>query len=198
MLAFAGEACSPHLCGFGPRGLRSSCCIRGGRVADAPARRYVPAMDASGRATGWSFEDFEVGKSVGSATRSVSEADIRAFAELSGDRNPVHVDPAFAQRTAFRGCIAHGMLVQSIASGLMWQTGVFVGTVVAVQEARASFVGPVRPGDEVHMDMAVLEREPEPGPRRGWVKVGVTVRNQRGEAVVESDWKIVVTRRRAK
>jgi 3-hydroxybutyryl-CoA dehydratase len=147
--------------------------------------------------SGWTFEDFETGKVARAGPRRIDAGDVEDFARLSGDRNPVHVDEAFASRTAFRGRIAHGMLVLSVASGLMWSSGVFEGTVVAVQETRASFVAPVRLGDEVAIEMRVLEREAEPGPRRGWVRVAVRVTNARGEAVAESEWKIVVSRRRA-
>jgi 3-hydroxybutyryl-CoA dehydratase len=146
--------------------------------------------------SGWSFEEFEVGRVVTAGPRRVEAADVEAFAKLSGDLNPVHVDEAFASRTPFRGRIAHGMLVLSIASGLMWQCGVFEGTVVAVQESHANFVAPVKLGDELGIELRVLETERAPGPRRGWVRVGVRVVNQRAEPVVESEWKIVVARRR--
>jgi acyl dehydratase len=146
--------------------------------------------------SGWAFEEFEVGRVVTAGPRRVEAADVEAFAKLSGDFNPVHVDEAFASRTPFRGRIAHGMLVLSIASGLMWECGVFEGTVVAVQETRSTFVAPVKLGDEIGIELRVLDFEREPGPRRGWVRVGVRVHNQRGDTVVESEWKIVVARRR--
>jgi 3-hydroxybutyryl-CoA dehydratase len=153
-------------------------------------------MTAQDQPRAWSFEDFVVGAKIGSGVRQVEQADVEAFAELSGDRNPVHLDQVFAARTPFRGRIAHGMLVQSLASGLMWQTGAFAGTVVAVQESRASFLAPVRPGDAIRIEITVLEREAEPGPRRGWVRLRVAVLDQRGELVVDSEWKLVVARRR--
>jgi 3-hydroxybutyryl-CoA dehydratase len=162
----------------------------------------IPAPEPGGmepvdRTRSRTFEDFEVGARIDSPARVVLQADVDAFASLSGDRNPVHVDEAFAARTPFRGRIAHGMLVQSIASGLMWDTGAFAGTVVAVQETRATFLAPVRPGDEVRIEIGVLEREAEPGPRRGWVRLRVAVKNQRDELVVDSEWKLVVARRKA-
>jgi acyl dehydratase len=155
-------------------------------------------MEPADRPRARAFEDLEPGTRIESAARTLTQADVDAFARLSGDENPVHVDPAFAARTPFRGRIAHGMLVLSLASGLMWSTGAFEGTVVAVQETRASFLAPVRPGDAVRIEITVLEREPEPGPRRGWVRLRVLVVREDGAALVDSEWKLVVARRGAR
>ena len=55
------------------------------------------------------FEDLKVGDEA-SLSNTVTEATINAFAEVSGDKNPVHVDAAYAESTMFKGRIAHGML----------------------------------------------------------------------------------------
>src|SRR5215475_13373021 len=57
----------------------------------------------------YAFEDLEPGMEA-SLARTVSPADIRGFAEITGDKNPVHLDPEFAARTIFKEPIAHGML----------------------------------------------------------------------------------------
>lgn len=54
-----------------------------------------------------------------SITKAFSEADVRHFAELSGDFNPIHIDPEFAKTTVFGQRIVHGMLVSSLFSGLL-------------------------------------------------------------------------------
>ena len=64
------------------------------------------------------FEDLSVGQSA-TMTRAVSEADIAAFAAVSGDNNPVHLDEAFAQTTMFKGRIAHGMLSAAYISAVI-------------------------------------------------------------------------------
>lgn len=141
-----------------------------------------------------SFEDCRPGAEYGSPVRTVTQADIEQFARLTGDENPVHVDPEFARRTPFRGCIAHGMLVQSLAAGMMWQSGVFDGTVVAVQEVSGRFVAPVRPGDRVRASIVVKALDPEPAPRRGWVEWQVAMRNQKDEVVYDSTWRLLMAR----
>jgi len=143
---------------------------------------------------GLTFEAFEPGRSWTSAGRLVAQDDIDAFAALTGDRNPVHVDAAFAARTPFRTRIAHGLLVQSLASGLAWQLGLFDGTIVALREVAMRFDSPVLPGDTLRLVLGVLEREPEPGPRRGWVRFSTRVLNQRDEQVLDGQWLTIVQR----
>src|SRR5439155_2033560 len=116
------------------------------------------------------FDELEVGRLFRSGGRTVTEADVVAFAGLSGDFNALHVDEEYARGTPFRGRIAHGLLVQSIASGLAFQTGVFEGTIAALKEMVLRFQSPVRPGDTVHLELRVSEKDPTPTSRRGWVR----------------------------
>jgi 3-hydroxybutyryl-CoA dehydratase len=64
---------------------------------------------------GYYFEDLSVGMSA-SYTRTITDKDIRQFAEVSGDTNPVHLDEEFAASTRFKKRIAHGMLSGSSIS----------------------------------------------------------------------------------
>lgn len=144
------------------------------------------------------FEEFETGQDFVSAARTVTEADVALFAGLSGDFNPLHVDAAFAERTAFRGRIAHGLLVESVASGLAAQTGIFDGTIAALAEVGIRFERPVRPGDSIFIQLTVEEVDPEPSRSRGWVRFGTRVFNQRGERVVDGHWVTRMLRDRAR
>lgn len=148
--------------------------------------------DAS--APGLAFERFEPGAAWTSAARLVTQADVDAFAALTGDHNPVHVDAAFAARTPFRTRIAHGLLVESLIGGLAWDLGIFRGTIVALREVSMRFEAPVLPGDTIRLELAVLGREPEPGPRRGWVRFATRTRNQRDELVLDGEWLTIVRR----
>jgi acyl dehydratase len=152
----------------------------------------------TGDPRGLVFEEFEPGRSWTSPARTVTTADIDRFADLTGDRNPVHLDAAHASRTPFRGRIAHGLLVESLASGLAWQMGVFDGTIVALAEVSMRFLQPVAPGDELALELTVVEREAEPGPRRGLVVLRTLVSNQRGTVVLDGTWRALVQRAAAR
>ena len=158
-----------------------------------------PATDPNAPAPrGKWFDEFVLGQIFHSAARTVTEADITAFAGLSGDFNPLHTDAEFAAKTPFRSRIAHGLLVQSIASGLANQTALFEGTIAALQEMTIRFRAPVFPGDTIRMELEVIEIEPEPAPRRGWVRFAARVRNQRAEIVVEGEWLTLMQRQRTR
>jgi acyl dehydratase len=139
-------------------------------------------------ARGLCFQEFEIDDVHASGGRTVTEADIVAFAGISGDFTPLHTDEVFARETPFRGRIAHGMLVHAIASGLAVQTGIFEGTLAALSEMTIRFRAPVRPGDTIRAELRVVAKEETPGPRRGWVRFALRVVNQEDVAVVEGEW----------
>lgn len=89
----------------------------------------------------------------------VTREHIAVFAEVSGDRNPVHLDDAFAATTQFKGVIAHGMLCAGYISALLGTDLPGSGTIYMGQSL--SFRGPVRPGDEVVTTATVKEIIPE-------------------------------------
>jgi 3-hydroxybutyryl-CoA dehydratase len=89
----------------------------------------------------------------------VTREHIAAFAEVSGDRNPVHLDEAYAATSPFKGVVAHGMLSAGFISALLGNDLPGSGTVYMGQSL--SFRGPVRPGDEVVTTATVKEIIPE-------------------------------------
>ena len=150
-----------------------------------------------GPAQGLVFDQFAVGDRHVSKGRTLTEADIVAFAGLSGDFNPLHTDETYAQATPFRGRIAHGLLVQSVASGLANQTLVFDGTTAAVLEMLIRYRSPARAGDTIRIELEVNAKEAEPGPKRGWVRFSIEVKNQRDEVVSDGEWLMLMQRARA-
>jgi acyl dehydratase len=144
------------------------------------------------------FDAFAVGDRFVSPARTVTEADIVAFAGLSGDYNPLHTDEEYARRTPFRGRVAHGLLIQAIASGLANQTSIFDGTIAAIEEMLIRYRAPVYPGDTLHVELEVVEKEPEPSPRRGWVRFAIRVLNQKDVLATDGEWRTLMHRRAPK
>ncbi len=103
---------------------------------------------------GYYLEDLQVGMSA-DFTKTVTEADIVAFAEVSGDTNPVHMDEAFAAATPFKGRIAHGMLGASLISTVLGTKLPGPGCIYVSQDLR--FKAPVRIGDTVVAKVTVTE-----------------------------------------
>ncbi|MCT8159625.1 MaoC family dehydratase [Pseudoruegeria sp. SHC-113] len=100
------------------------------------------------------IEDLEIGM-VRSLRKQVTDRDIELFAEVSTDRNPVHLDEAYAQDTIFEGRIAHGMLTAGLISAVIGEQLPGHGTVYMGQSLK--FLAPVRPGDVVLAEVEVLE-----------------------------------------
>jgi 3-hydroxybutyryl-CoA dehydratase len=103
------------------------------------------------------FEDLELGMEA-SVARTVSAADILAFAEVTGDKNPVHLDPGFAAGTIFKEPIAHGMLTASYISAVFGSQLPGPGAIYVSQTL--NFRAPVRIGDRVVAKVRVMELYP--------------------------------------
>ena len=87
--------------------------------------------------------------------KEVTDRDIELFAEVSTDRNPVHLDDEYAHQTIFAGRIAHGMLTAGLISAVIGEQLPGHGTVYMGQSL--TFMAPVRPGDVVTAEVEVLE-----------------------------------------
>lgn len=92
------------------------------------------------------FDELSLGQSA-EVVRTVGARDLAAFAEVSGDTNPVHLDEAYAKATPFGGRIAHGMLSAAYISAVLGTKLPGPGAIYLSQTLR--FRRPVRIGDEV-------------------------------------------------
>lgn len=140
------------------------------------------------------FEGFAPGTLYQTPARCIDEPTIAEFARLTGDDNPVHLDPQVARRTIFRGCVAHGMLVESTLAGCVWQSGLFRESIQALMAVETRFLAPVRPGDSVRMELRVEVLDPEPSRRAGWVRFATRGINQRDEEISRGVWQVLVLR----
>jgi len=141
---------------------------------------------------GLAFEEFEEGQVFETMSRTVTEADVVAFAGLSGDFNPLHTDEEFMKGTPFGGRIAHGMLCASIGTGLANQLGIFEGTTIAVLRISLGFTGAVRFGDTVRLKLTCLETKESSKGDRGKCTFRGELLNQKDEVVIDSEWIVLL------
>ena len=144
---------------------------------------------------GMYFEEFKVGQKITTPARTVTEADVVAFAGLSGDYNPLHTNEEFAKTTPYGKRIVHGMLVVSIATGLADRQGFIDGTALAFRELSWKFSLPVFIGDTIHMVAEVVELKPMPRLGGGLVILKASMLNQNGKTVQKGEWRVLVKSR---
>jgi 3-hydroxybutyryl-CoA dehydratase len=143
--------------------------------------------------TGLYFEEFEVGQSITSVGRTVTEADVVAFAALSGDWNAIHTDADFAAGHPFGQRVAHGLLCMSIASGLAMRLGFLEGTALAFREiGNWKFSLPVFFGDTIYVRATVTETKPMQRLGGGLVNLKVEILNQDDKVVQRGTWGVLV------
>ena len=114
-------------------------------------------------------------------TKTIEQSDVDAFASVTGDYNPVHVDEEFAKTTRFGKRIAHGMLTASLISAVLANKLPGEGSVYLGQTLK--FVAPVFPGDEITARVTVKEIRED----KAIVKLESICVNQRDEVVIRGE-----------
>ena len=139
------------------------------------------------------FEEFEVGMTITSPGRTITESDIVSFAGLSGDYTQIHTDVEFSKSTPLGRRVAHGLLGLAVASGLAARTGVLEGTALAFREINDwKFIKPIFIGDTVHVLMTVIEVKGLPRLGGGAVSIELRVINQNEETLMKGVWKVLM------
>jgi len=116
-----------------------------------------------------------------SVTKAFTEADVKQFAEISLDKNPIHLDAEYAKNTIFQQRVVHGALVASLFSGVIGMDLPGEGTIAMGQTVK--FLRPVFIGDEVTASVevaSIVEGKPI-------VVLKITGTNSKGEVVIEGE-----------
>lgn len=135
---------------------------------------------------GRTIDQLAIGESA-SIERSFSQDDIDAFARISGDDNPAHVDAAWAEASIFGGRVAHGVLTAGLVSAVLGTKLPGPGTIYMSQSLK--WLAPVKPGDVLTATATVTEIIPA----KNRVVLETVVR--RGEDVVLTGEALVMPRR---
>ena len=144
------------------------------------------------------FEDLPLDKTFVTAGRTITEADVVAFAGLSGDFNSLHVDETFAAATGFGGRIAHGLLVLSVASGLTTRLPVLHAlqpALLGMTDVTCRWLAPTRIGDTIRVELTFIAAQLTRSGTRGRVTERRVALNQDDVAVLDSQWTLLVATR---
>jgi len=120
-------------------------------------------------------------------TKTIADEEIKTFARISVDNNPIHVNEDYARGTMFGGRIAHGMLVAGLISAVLGNKLPGPGSIYMNQELR--FLAPVRPGESITARAQVTEWDEA----KGRVKLLTEVTNQKGEVVISGEARLVMS-----
>jgi 3-hydroxybutyryl-CoA dehydratase len=142
---------------------------------------------------GLPFEAFQVGQTITSDEITITAADVNAFAALTGDTNPIHLDGEYAASHAFGQRVAHGLLGLSVAIGLAWKVGFLEGTILALREIdRWKFSTPIYLNDRIRVRTIVSETKLVRRLGGGLVTFGVEILNQNDAVVQHGNWIVLV------
>ena len=126
------------------------------------------------------FDEIAIGDTA-TYTRLITNQEVEAFAAISGDHNPLHLDPDYAATTPFGECIAHGMLTGALISAAIAMQLPGPGSVYLNQSLQ--FRAPVFLGDTLTVTLEVTEKHG----KRPWVTLSCPVENQDGKTVAKGE-----------
>ena len=125
-----------------------------------------------------SIHELKIGDSA-QISKTITEGDIELYARATGDFNPIHLDQAYAEKTMFKGRIAHGILSLGLLTNVLGNILPGHGTIYLSQEIR--FLAPVRIGDTLTARVEVIDLIPE----KNRAKFKTTCINQEGKEVAD-------------
>jgi 3-hydroxybutyryl-CoA dehydratase len=127
---------------------------------------------------GKSIQEIKIGD-FAQTSKTITEADIELFARATGDFNPIHLDQVYAEKSPFKGRIAHGLLSVGLLSAILGNILPGHGTIYLSQEVK--FLAPVKIGDTITARVEVIELTSE----KNRVKFRTSCLNQDGKLVVD-------------
>jgi 3-hydroxybutyryl-CoA dehydratase len=127
---------------------------------------------------GKSIDELKVGDSA-QFSKTITETDINDFARVTGDFNPVHLDQGYAEKTIFKGRIAHGLISIGLLSSILGNILPGYGTIYLSHDIK--FLAPVKIGDTITARVEVIELVQE----KNRAKFKTICMNQDGKEVVD-------------
>lgn len=147
------------------------------------------------RARSLYFEELQVGDSMVTPGRTITETDLVNFCGLSGDFNPLHSNEEYARQSPFGKRIAHGMLGLSVATGLAGRLGFMEGTAEALMGLEWKFKHPLYIGDTVYLHATVTNKREVKQLNGGLVVFRLKLLNQNQVVLQQGEWTLLIKSR---
>jgi len=147
------------------------------------------------RVRGLYFEELQVGDSMVTPGRTITETDLVNFCGLSGDFNQLHSNEEYARQSPFGKRIAHGILGLSVASGLASRLGFMEGTTEAFLGLEWKFKHPLYIGDMVYLRAVVTNKREVKRLNGGLIVFQLELRNQNHVVLQQGEWTLLMKSR---
>ncbi len=141
---------------------------------------------------GYYFEEMEIGQTMVTRARTITESDIVQFAALTGDYNPMHTDAEFTKKHPVGQRVAHGLLTVSYAVGQIYQLGLMERTILTFRSLEMKFSQPVFIGDTIHAQLTITEKKEMRRLGGGHVAAEIKIINQEGKTVQSGTMTLMV------
>ena len=144
------------------------------------------------------FEEFKIGDSFRTPSKTITEGAITMMVGLAGLTSPLFVDEVYAKSTAFGTRIVPGRITLLFMGGLEEQLGLYDETAIALLGFdKVRFKAPLKAGDTIHVKIEIIDLKETRKSDRGLVVHRSTCLNQRDETLVENETTHIIKKRRA-
>ena len=143
---------------------------------------------------GLHFEEFEIGRVLITAARTITESDIVQFAALTGDWNQIHTNEEYCKNTPFKHRIAHGLMGMAYIEGMKYRLGHFEGTAIASLGWTIEFPRPIYIGDTIRVTVNIASKRETKKADRAILVEEVAIVNQRDAVVPQGTHTVMMKR----
>ncbi|MEO8751383.1 MAG: MaoC/PaaZ C-terminal domain-containing protein [Casimicrobiaceae bacterium] len=143
------------------------------------------------------FEDFRLGQRFAGGERVVTADDVAAFTSLSGDRHPLHTDPAYAVAQGFDRTLVQGPFALAGFFGWWFALGLAPKSLIALLDTNWRYLAPIHVGDRLRYEMTITRCHRASAGGRGIVGRAMRVFNQEGVLTQEGSTSVLVRTRGA-
>lgn len=138
------------------------------------------------------FEDYKIGEEFTIKEFVITEEDIKKFAELTYDFNPLHLDKEYARKSGYKNAISHGLLGVSLCSGMAYKSGLFDRRVLGLISQTIKYKKPIYVNEPLKFTLRVINKKDIPNSMGGLVIFDTKLTDTEGNILIIGEWSILI------
>ncbi len=141
------------------------------------------------------FEEYTIGDEFEMDEFSITLDDIKQFAYLTFDTNPLHLEKTYARERGYKDIISHGLLCVSLCSGIAYKSGLFDKKVIGLVSQTIKYKKPVYVGEKLRFILKVINKKEIPNSNGGLVVFNTKLTDKDDNILITGEWNILIEKK---
>ncbi|MFN7182165.1 MAG: MaoC family dehydratase [Planctomycetota bacterium] len=141
------------------------------------------------------FEEYRIGEEFDAGEIKITLEDIKQFAQLTHDTNPLHTDKIYAIECGYKDIISHGLLCVSLCSGIAYKSGLFDRRVIGLVSQTIKYKRPVYVGERLRFILKVINKREIPYSRGGLVVFDTRLVDEENNVLISGEWSLLIEKK---